>query len=158
VTVISEMMGVAERDRANFNRWMRGILDLDGAGVLELLKDVPNLIQLKRFVKRLIDERRRQRGDDLLSAMIAAEEAGDRLSFDELVASTFLLLLAGHETTVNLIGNGMLALLDHPDEFARLRARPDLVESAVEELLRFANPVQIQAPRFARHDTEIGGV
>ncbi len=158
VTVISEMMGVDERDRANFNRWMHGVLDLDGGGLFDLLKDLPNLIQLKRFLRRLIEDRRRNRGDDLLSAMIAAEEAGDRLSFDELVSSTFILLLAGHETTVNLIGNGMLALLDSPDQLERLRGQPDLIDPAVEELLRFGNPVQINAPRFAREDTEIGGI
>jgi cytochrome P450 PksS len=158
VTVISEMMGVAERDRASFNRWMRGVLDLDGSGPLELLADVPNLIQLRRFLRRLIDDRRLHRGDDLLSAMIAAEEAGDRLSFEELVGSTFVLLLAGHETTVNLIGNGMLALLDNPEQLARLRLHPELIEPAVEELLRFGNPVQINAPRYARVDTDIAGV
>ena len=158
VTVISEMMGVSEHDRANFNRWMRGVLDLDGGSFVDILKDLPNVIQLRRFLRRLIEDRRLNRGDDLLSAMIAAEEAGDRLSFEELVASTFVLLLAGHETTVNLIGNGMLALLEHRDQLTRLRAEPVLIDSAVEELLRFGNPVQINAPRYARQDTEIGGI
>ena len=90
--------------------------------------------------------------------MIAAEEGGDRLSPEELVASTFLLLFAGHETTVNLIGNGMLALLDHPDELERLRRDPSLIDTAVEELLRFTNPVQVPAPRYARQDVELAGV
>lgn len=158
IAVISYMMGVDSSHRRHFHHWMRGIIDLDGAGLLELLTNVPNLIQLNRFLRTLISERRAQKGDDVLSALVAAEEAGDRLSFDELVASTLLILLAGHETTVNLIGNGMLALLQHPDQLARLRAAPELIDSAVEEMLRFTSPVQLNAPRFARRDTEICGV
>jgi cytochrome P450 PksS len=158
VTVISEMMGVDVADRRNFNRWMSGTLDLDGGGLLDLLGDVPNLIQLNRFLKRLIRDRRRDRRDDLLGALIAAEEAGDRLTFNELVSTTFILLLAGHETTVNLIGNGMLALMEHRDQYERLRAQPELMTPAIEELLRFGNPVQINAPRFARVDMELAGV
>lgn len=158
LTVISEMMGVEPRDQGSFHVWMKGMLELDSAGSLELLANAPNLFRLHRFLRRLIDERRHRKGDDLLSAMVAAEEEGDRLSFDELVAATFILLLAGHETTVNLIGNGMLALIEHPHELERLRAEPALMDSAVEELLRFTNPVQINAPRYVLQDTELCGV
>ena len=83
-------------------------------------------------------------------ALVQAEEAGERLSEDELVAMVFLLLVAGHETTVNLIGNGMLALLEHPDQMERLRADPALIKPAVEELLRYASPVETATERFAR--------
>jgi pimeloyl-[acyl-carrier protein] synthase len=91
-----------------------------------------------------------------LSALIAAEEAGDKLSEEELVATCILILIAGHETTVNLIGNGVLALLRHPDELDRLRRTPALITSAVEELLRYDGPVQRTA-RVASDDATIGG-
>ena len=158
VAVISDMMGVDERHRPHFHRWMKGILDLEAAGPLELLTNVPDMIRLGRFLRALIAERRRHKGDDLLSALVEAEEAGDKLSFDELVASTLIILLAGHETTVNLIGNGLLALLDHPDQLERLRAHPELMEPAVEEMLRYTSPVQLNAPRYACEDTELCGV
>lgn len=158
VAVISDMMGVDERHRQHFHRWMKGILELDGAGWLELLTNLPDLIKLNRFLRQLITERRNNKGDDLLSALIEAEETGDKLSFDELVASTLIILLAGHETTVNLIGNGVLALLEHPEQLERLRAQPELVDAAVEEMLRYTSPVQLNAPRFACEDTELCGV
>jgi len=93
----------------------------------------------------------------LTSALVQAEEQGDTLSEDELVAMLLLLLLAGHETTVNLIGNGTLALLEHPEQFEQLKANPGLLESALEEMLRFTNPVQQIAPRYALEDVELHG-
>lgn len=158
ITVICEMMGVPERDRPAFCRWMRGLLDMESRGVLGLFTMAPRLVMLFRFFRRQIAERRERRGDDLLSAMVTVEEGGERLSSDELIASTFLLLLAGHETTVNLISSGLLALLDHPDQLERLRKNPDLIDPAIEELLRFTSPVQIPAPRFARQEVRLCGV
>lgn len=158
VAVISDMMGVDERHRHHFHHWMKGILDLEAAGPLELLTNVPNMIKLGRFLRGLIAERRQHKGDDLLSALVEAEEAGDKLSFDELVASTLIILLAGHETTVNLIGSGVLALLEHPEQLQRLRAQPELMEPAVEEMLRYTSPVQLNAPRYACEDAELCGV
>jgi cytochrome P450 PksS len=158
VAVISDMMGVDRRYRDHFHHWMKGILELDGAGWLELLTNYPNMIKLNRFLRALIAERRKNKGEDLLSAMVEAEEAGDRLSFDELVASTLIILLAGHETTVNLIGSGVLALIEHPEQLERLRAHPELMDSAVEEMLRYTSPVQLNAPRYACEDTELCGV
>lgn len=158
VAVISDMMGVDEHHRQHFHRWMKGILELDSAGTLELLTNIPSMIKLNRFLRTLIAERRKNKGADLLSALVEAEEAGEKLSFDELVASTLIILLAGHETTVNLIGNGVLALLENPDQLARLRAHPELMESAVEEMLRYTSPVQLNASRYACEDTEICGV
>lgn len=108
------------------------------------------------YLDGLIAARRARPTDDLLSALIGAEEEGARLDHDELVATAMLLLIAGHETTANLIGNGMLALLRHPDELERLRRDPDLDRSAVEELLRFDSPVQM-VQRIALDDVEIGG-
>ena len=95
------------------------------------------------YVHDVIDDRRRHLGDDVLSGLIAVEEGGDALSTDELVATVLLLYVAGHETTVNLIGNGVLALLRHPDQLARWRADPTLDAHAVDELLRFDGPVQL---------------
>src|SRR5262249_59298144 len=105
-----------------------------------LLKALPSVWAFIRYLRRVIRERRAGPRDDLVSALARAEEAGDRLSEDELLAMVFLLLVAGHETTVNLIGNGTLALLEHPAELARLRADPSLIKPAIEELLRFAKP------------------
>jgi cytochrome P450 len=103
-----------------------------------------------------VPERRRHPENDLLSALIAAEEAGDKLSEGELISTCILLFIAGHETTVNLIGNGLLALLRHPDQLRLLREEPALITSAIEELLRYDSPVQATA-RVASEDVELGG-
>src|SRR5439155_21995889 len=106
----------------------------------------------------IITERRAKPQDDMISALARAEEAGDKLSEDELLAMVFLLLVAGHETTVNLIGNGTLALLQHPEQMAKLRDEPALIRSAVEELLRYTSPVETSTERYAREDVTIRGV
>lgn len=157
LTVISEMMGVPEADRLTFHDRMAKFLDTNFESRLQLVRQIPNSILTLRFFRRLIRLRRREPGDDLLTALVQAEEKGDRLSEDELIAMIFLLLLAGHETTVNLIGNGTLALLQHPEQLRRLRDDPELIGSAVEELLRFTNPVAEPAARFAREDIELHG-
>ena len=108
------------------------------------------------YFRRLIAERRASPRADLLSALIAAEEAGETLTEEELLATCILLLIAGHETTVNLIGNGTLALLRHPGELRRLRETPGLIVPAVEELLRYDGPVQRTA-RVPSTDVTIGG-
>ncbi len=113
--------------------------------------------EMNDYVLRLIGERRAQPGDDLLSALIAAEEAGDRLAPDELVAMVVQLVYAGHETTRNLIGNGLYCLLSHPAELARLRAEPALLPSAVEEMLRYEPPI-IFLSRTALEDVELFGL
>jgi cytochrome P450 len=112
--------------------------------------------ELIDYFRRLLPERRRHPRDDLLSLLITAEEAGDKLSEGELLASCVLLFIAGHETTVNLIGNGLLALLRHPDQLKRLRDDPALIHSAVEELLRYDSPVQRTA-RITNTDVEVDG-
>jgi cytochrome P450 len=104
-----------------------------------------------------VERRRADPEDDLITALIRAEEAGDKLSEDELLAMAFLLLVAGHETTVNLVASGTLALLEHPEQTERLRREPSLVKPAVEELLRYTSPVELVTERYARQDTEIGG-
>lgn len=157
ITVISEMMGVAERDRLQFHHWTSKFLEASSGGALAMVLQLPNGYRMRSFFERLIAERRAKPQTDLVTALVQAEADGDRLTQDELLAMIFLLLLAGHETTVNLIGNGVLALLEHPDQLAMLRANPALIDSAIEELLRFTNPVQQPTFRYARENLELGG-
>jgi cytochrome P450 len=161
VNVICEMLGVPVADHEQFKGW-----SLDLARGLDSIMLGPDSEVFKRsgqareglssYFRTLIAERRRAPREDLLSALIAAEEAGDKLSEPELLAMCILLLVAGHETTVNLIGNGTLALLRHPDQLRMLRERPELIVTAVEELLRFDGPVQRTA-RTPTEDVTLGG-
>jgi cytochrome P450 len=162
LTVISEMMGVPPEDRMKFRGWTSHFLTNNMMSLRSALAQAPSALAMNRFFRRMIADRRAaiRRGqpqDDLITALVQAEEQGDRLSEDELSAMLFLLLLAGHETTVNLIGTGLLALLQHPAEFEKLKANPDLLDSAIEEMLRFSSPVQYIAPRFALEDLELRG-
>jgi len=161
VTVISEMLGVPAGDRDSIKGWSADIArSLDAIG----LQVDPEIVERGRVARRamgeyfraLLPERRRHPRNDLLSLLIAAEEQGDKLSEGELLSTCVLLYIAGHETTVNLIGNGLLALLRNPDQLRRLREEPALAASAVEELLRYDGPVQRTA-RFTTVDVEIGG-
>jgi len=109
-----------------------------------------------RYIRKLVALRKAEPRDDLVSALVQAREADDQLSEDELLSMIFLLLVAGHETTVNLIGNGVLALLRNPDQLALLRSRPELLTAALEELLRWDSPVQLTA-RVVGEECELGG-
>ena len=161
VKVICEMMGVPLEDHATFKDWSRHLaraLDPDPlVPPAEIERRQRAIDSFGEYFAKLIEQRRKAPGDDLLSALIAAEESGDKLSENELLSTSILLLVAGHETTVNLIGNGVLALLRHPDQLELLRNDPSLARSAVEEILRFDPPVQFDG-RIAREDMEIGGV
>jgi len=161
VIVICEMLGVPVKDHERFKHW--GLDIARGLDAIMLPPDsevgkrsVSGRRALAEYFRALIAERRAAPRDDMLSALIAAEEAGDKLSEEELLASCILLLVAGHETTVNLIGNGTLALLKHPEQLRRLRENPGLIGSAVEELLRYDGPVQRTA-RIPSEDLVIGG-
>jgi len=118
---------------------------------------VLNALGLTRFLKRLVADRRKNPQDDLTTRLVQAEDGGDRLSEAELIAMLMLILFAGHETTVNLIGSGTLALLQHPDQFEKLKADRSLMETAVEEMLRYTNPVQHIAYRYNLEAMAIGG-
>jgi cytochrome P450 len=161
VTVISEMLGVPEGDRDTIRQWSADVArSLDAIG-LPMPTDLvargrAGRRALGEYFRSLIPERRRRPRSDLLSQLIAVEEQGDKLSEGELLSTCVLLYIAGHETTVNLIGNGLLALLRHPEELARVRGEPALIPSAVEELLRYDGPVQRTA-RIAATDVEIDG-
>jgi cytochrome P450 len=123
----------------------------------QMVRAVWNAWALLRYLRRIIKKRRAAPQDDLISALLRVEEAGDRLAPNELVAMTLLLLLAGFETTVNLIGNGVLTLLQHPDQLEKLRNDPALIKPAVEEMLRFAGPIDTSTERYARQDITIAG-
>jgi pimeloyl-[acyl-carrier protein] synthase len=145
VTVIAEMLGIPAGDRDVFHRWSDAL-----ARSLDLTDD-PEIYnrasvaaaEFTDYLRGLADRRRGEPGNDLLSALVAVEEAGQHLSEDELYATCALLLVAGHETTINLIGNGALALLRNRDQLALLQQQPSLIKTAIEELLRFDSPVQM---------------
>jgi cytochrome P450 PksS len=155
-TIIAEMLGVPARDRHRFHRWSSALVSA-ATSSWHLMKAVPSAWALMRYIRKTVDSRRDHPRDDLITDLVRAEEAGDHLSSAELTAMVFLLLVAGHETTVSLIGNGTLALLEHPDQKERLRADPGLIRPAVEELLRFASPVEMAKERYAREDVEVAG-
>ena len=162
VTVICQMLGVPVEDRERFKQWGLDIARGLDAILLPPDSDVARRSAAARralaeYFRALIAERRAAPRGDMLSDLIAAEEAGDKLSEDELLATCILLLVAGHETTVNLIGNGTLALLRHPEQLRRLRENPGLIASAVEELLRYDGPVQRTA-RIPSADVTFDGL
>ena len=160
VNVICELLGVPVEDHVRFREWSKeAARALDPVETLSPEEQERRRRVLTAFVEYfegLIAERRSAPRDDLLSALIAAEEAGDKLSPEELLSTCILLLVAGHETTVNLIGNGTLALLRHPDQLDLLRDDPALARGAVEEFLRYDPPVQMTG-RTALEDMEVGG-
>ena len=153
LTIISEMLGIPAQDQHRFHRWSNAIV-ASTAGP-SLVRVLPAVWKFVRYIRGVVDAKRRQPGDDLISALVQAEEAGERLREDELVAMVCLLVIAGHETTVNLIGNGALALLQYPRQLERLRDEPALGPTAVEELLRFHSPVEVSTERYAREPIEI---
>lgn len=147
VAVIAALMGIPAEDHIKFHEWSNAIVDnLDLVRNPTLDQRLPSAEEAFRaYFDELIRARRRDPQDDLLSALIAAEEAGDRLSSEELYFNARLLLIAGYETTVGLIGNGVLALLRNPDQWRLLQASPQLISNAVEELLRYDSPIQMVA-------------
>jgi cytochrome P450 len=157
VAVISELLGVPQNDRRRFARWSGAILR--GASMTALITSLPDILAFLRYLKQLIAMKRSAPEDDLVSALVAAEAKGDRkLDSDELAAMIAILLSAGHETTVNLIGNGILAMLQNPDSMQAVRANPSIIETGVEELLRYASPVEISTSRYAREELTVAGV
>ena len=157
ITVIAELLGVPSQDRNKFREWSDAAVS--GNASQEYMEQIliPHMQAFTDYLLEMFEEKRENPEDDLVSALVRAEEAGERLSEDELLGMVFLLLVAGHETTVNLIGNGMLALLQHPDQLEKLRDDPSLIKLAVEELLRYDGPVETSTERFATEDIDIGG-
>jgi cytochrome P450 len=156
VTVISELLGVPEADRSRFAHWSQILLSAP-AGSWRIVLSLPGMISFVRYLRKLIALKRQRPADDLVSALVAIEANGDRLSGEELQAMIAILLSAGHETTTNLIGNGTLALLRDPRAREKLAAEPDIASRAVEELLRYDSPVEATTYRYARTDIELVG-
>jgi cytochrome P450 len=159
VRIILEMLGIPQEMRDTFVDWSRAIAVFRGnpnRTVEETRAAQDALIELTEFFRKTVAERRRNKGNDLISLLIDIEEEGEVLTEEELYAQCIALLFAGHETTRNLIGNGMYTLLQHPQETAELRERPEIIRSAVEELLRYESPVQFTA-RVLKEDIEICG-
>jgi cytochrome P450 PksS len=156
MTIITEILGVPAKDHNKFHRWSQAVVSLSSPN--PTLSVLPGVWKFIRYLRQFFKLRRRDPQNDLVTALIKAEEAGDKLNEDELLAMVFLLLIAGHETTVNLIGNGTLALLENPNQMRKLRDEPSLIKPAVEELLRYTSPVLMTAERYARESAMIHGV
>lgn len=155
VTVIAELLGVPIEDHPKFRAWTTVIMTPPVDGNMDGIKAAG--FEFFQYLMSLVEMRRAAPKDDLISALVAAEEGGDKLNGQELIGMLFLLLVAGHETTVNLIANGTLALLDHPEELERLKKDPTLLESAVEEMLRYCGPVETTTTRFATEEMTYHG-
>jgi cytochrome P450 len=160
VTIICDMLGIPEEHREVFYKGSRDggrILDPVPLSPEEIAQANTNNAMARMYFEQLFEMRRRNPGNDLTSQLIQAEEAGDKLSNEEMTANIILLFGAGHETTVNLIGNGLLALYRNPDQLALLKANPSLITNAVEEFLRYDSSVQLTG-RVALEDIEdLGG-
>lgn len=158
VIVIAEMLGVPSKDRDRFHAWSEeAIRTLGGASLEDQRRSWLAMEEMASYFEEKIEERRRAPCDDLLSELAAAEEAGDRLTNQELFTTLVLLLVAGNETTTKLIGNSVLALLDHPDQMELLRKNPERIPAAVDELLRYDSPVQLTS-RMVTEDRNALGV
>lgn len=156
-TVIAEMMGVSRQDEEELQKGLRVLTTgLTGwAFARTLAWDMPRVV---KFIRSLVAKKRSDPGDDILTSLIEAEEGGDRLTEDEIVSMVFLLMIAGYETTAHLIANGVATLLAYPDQLSRLRADPALIDSAVEEMLRFCSPIHGTKPNYATEDVTLHGV
>jgi cytochrome P450 len=156
-TIIADLLGVPAKDRDRFHRWSSRLVSVTSGR--DFVAALPSVFLFMRYLRRLFARRRIEPRDDLITGLVQAEEAGDRLSSDELLSMIFLLLIAGHETTVNLIADGVLALVRAPDQLERLRSEPELLQSgaAIEELLRITSPVQIATERYALEPVAFSG-
>jgi cytochrome P450 len=157
--VIGRLLGAPEEGRERFMRWSKTIVDFVGTGHADEARARANeetLAEFRAFLEPLIEDRRARPQEDLISILASTDELGERLTDDEIVSTCIVLLFAGHETTANLIGNGLLALLKNPDQLELLRAEPERMPAAVEELLRYDSPVQ-RNRRLAMGDMTFGG-
>src|SRR5262245_1612144 len=163
VTVIAEIIGIPAEDRAQFKAWSDqavanlGVAFMSGIDPERIRRQLALFEEMSAYLVPLAEERRREPREDLLTGLVRAEHEGSKLSHAEMISMVVLLLVAGNETTTTLIGNAVQELVAHPAEQERLRAQPELLPRAIEEVLRFASPVQF-APRRARRPTEFHGV
>lgn len=158
VTVIAEMLGVPAQDMDKFKDWSNDVsLTIEPSLREDQIRRVERASEeLYAYFEDIIEQRRREPQDDMITALLNAEDEGDRLTHEELLGTLVLLLVAGNETTRNLIGNGMRALLKHPDQLRKLRDNSDLLDSAINELLRYDSPVQLDG-RLVHSDVEVAG-
>jgi len=155
VTVISDMLGIPREDRETIRGWTENLLRVDRGRVDEEVR--AGLREFIDYLRDLFEHKRQTPTDDMISRLVHAEEDGDVLDEDEVLATVFLMFLAGHVTTVNLVGNGVVALLTHPDQLAKLKADPELAKGVVEETLRYWGPVDFIGRRIAKEDVELSG-
>jgi cytochrome P450 len=161
VTVISDMLGIPQEDRHVFftsSRAAGRLLDLAPLSKAEIEEQNADNLAMAAYFRRLFEQRRRDPGNDLTTHLVQAEEDGNKLTNEELTANIILLFGAGHETTVNLIGNGLLALHRHPDQLRLLKSDPSLMANAIEELLRYDSSVQVTGRTTLEDVDEIGGI
>jgi pimeloyl-[acyl-carrier protein] synthase len=158
VMVISDMLGVPRSDRDKFKHWSDGLVGAlnPRREFIKVTRAGSAVEELNQYLMPLVEERRKNPKNDLISLLVQAEEEGNKLTREEVLSNCILLLVAGHETTVNLIGNSVLSLLHHPEQLDLLKKQPELTESAVEEVLRFESPVQT-VRRVAGDDLELAG-
>jgi hypothetical protein len=159
ILVIAQMLGLPAEERLRFKQWSDDLFAILGTAPHApeaMQRAAESLAELTEFLTTLSQARRLEPQNDILTTLIGAMDHGERLTHEELIANVTILMSAGHETTSNLIGNGLLALLRNPDQLQKLRDRPARVASAVEETMRYDNPVQI-AYRSAAEDVELGG-
>lgn len=156
INVICEMLGVPSEDQDKFRDWSNVIMEgINNPAFAQ--KTDETLIQFVDYLQQLVARRRDSLKDDLISELIRVEDEGDMLTEHELYAMVFVLIIAGHETTVNLIGNGLLALLEHPEQKAMLQQQPELIHTAIEEILRYDGPVEVTNARWAVVDVTLKG-
>jgi cytochrome P450 len=155
VKVIGDMLGIPKKDRETIRGWTENLLRVDRGRVDEEVRS--GLREFISYLRDLFEAKRHAPADDMISRLLHAEEDGDVLDEDEILATVFLMFLAGHVTTVNLIGNGVVALLTHPEQLAKLKANPELAGGVVEETLRYWGPVDFIGRRIAKEDIEVGG-
>jgi cytochrome P450 PksS len=148
--VISELLGIPASERQRLHNLSRSSLSV--SSFTGVVRSLPDQRLLMRRIRKLIAERRAEPRDDLVTALVQAEEAGDRLTEAELVGTITLLLIAGYETTVNLISNGALTLMEHPGAREEFQQNPELAGSAIEEILRHTSPLDLASQRFAAED------
>ena len=159
MTVLAGLLGVPAADGQLFRAWADGVLSFQGLNKPSeavLMHAQEALVQARAYLADLVEQRRRKPGNDLISHMVTASVDGDELSDQEIINTGFTFLVAGHETTTSLVGNGILTLLQHPEQWQELQRDRSLVVPAIEEALRFECPVARQ-PRLMRQDTELGG-
>ena len=160
IHVIAELLGVPHQERNRFRQWSHVFVSPSvnvQRNTKKYLKAKRSMEHFTNYMRQLFAERRQQPQDDLITLLLQAEDDGDKLSEEELFSMMILLIVAGHETVVDLIGNGVFALLQHPDQLALLQAQPALLESAIEEMIRYDGPIERATIRFAAQDVEIGG-